>query len=149
MKILIGLVVCLLAAGQALPPKASPGALNPAVNQANLKSTVCTANWTKTVRPSAYFTNHLKAGQMMELGLKGKARAYEEDHRVPLEVGGNPTDPKNLWPEPWAPPYGARQKDRLENAVKRDLCSGKLTLDEARKVFLGDFWAEYKRRFEK
>ena len=150
MRILTGLVVCLMGLmGQALPPKATPGALNPAVAQGNLNKTVCVANWTKTVRPPASFMNKLKAAQMAALGLRGVAHDYEEDHRVPLEVGGNPTDPRNLWPEPWAHPYGAHEKDRLENAVKRDLCGGSLTLAQARAIFLGDFWTEYKRRFGK
>jgi len=43
-------------------------------------------------------------------------RDYEEDHLVPLEVGGNPHDPRNLWPEPLHGPWNARMKDRLENA---------------------------------
>lgn len=150
MKFCVCLVVCLVGLmGQTLPPKSTPGELNPDVTQATLKSTVCAANWTKTVRPSASFTDKLKLSQMAELGLKGKPHDYEEDHRVPLEIGGNPTDAKNLWPQPWAHPYGAHEKDRLENAVRKDLCAGKLTLAEARKIFLGDFWAEYRRRFAK
>ena len=143
----IALLISFTLAAQQLPPATTPGALNPAITQANIATTVCAANWTKTVRPSATFTDRLKQMQMRAQGLAGAASDYEEDHRVPLEIGGNPTDPANLWPQPWAGPFGAHQKDKLENAVKRDVCSGKLTLEQGRAIFLGDFWAEYKRRF--
>jgi hypothetical protein len=148
MRIFVAFAAISLSAQQ-LPPASTPGALNPAITQANIKTTVCAANWTKTVRPSATFTDRLKQMQMRAQGLPGAESDYEEDHRVPLEIGGNPTDPANLWPQPWAGPYGAHQKDKLENAVKRDVCAGKLTLDQGRTIFLGDFWAEYIRRFGK
>lgn len=132
---------------QSTPPSGAPGALNPGVTQANVAKTICKSGWTKTVRPPASFTNKLKLKQMADLGLAGTSKDYEEDHRVPLELGGNPTDEKNLWPEPWARPYGAHEKDRLENALKRDVCHGALSLTGARAVFLGDWWPEYKRRY--
>jgi len=54
------------------------------------------------------------------MGLTGQAANYEEDHFIPLEVGGNPEDPGNLWPEPWnlkigSSDYGAHTKDFLES----------------------------------
>lgn len=133
---------------QELPSKETPGALNPDVTQANIKKTVCNSGWTATVRPPASYTTHLKKTQMEALHLEGTAKDFEEDHRVPLELGGNPTDEKNLWPELWAHPYGAHEKDRLENAVKRDVCKGNLTLRHAQEIFLGNWWLEYKKRFE-
>lgn len=147
MRILL-LAISTLAFAQVLPPKATPGALNAQVTQANLKETACASGWTATVRPPASYTTKLKKEQMGALALIGTAKDFEEDHRVPLELGGNPTDPANLWPQPWARPYGAHEKDQLENAVKRDLCKGTLTLEQARNIFLGDFWKEYKKRFE-
>jgi hypothetical protein len=46
---------------------------------------------------------------------------YEEDHLIPLEDGGGPTDPRNLWPEPYNTHMGgvimgACQKDVVEAA---------------------------------
>lgn len=130
-------------------PQSSPGVLNTLVTQTNIKQTICFHGWTATVRPSAAYTNSLKVRQMAAGALKGKPHDYEEDHRVPLELGGSPTSALNLWPEPWAKSYGAHEKDRLENAVHRDVCSDRLTLEAGRKIFLGDWWVEYKRRFEK
>jgi hypothetical protein len=65
---------------------------------------------------------------MAELRLTGKAKDFEEDHFVPLEIGGNPTSPLNLWPEPWP---DARKKDVAENWLRKRVCGGKMTLREA------------------
>jgi len=143
--------------GQSLPPYWAKGALNPAVTQETIGATICKSGWSKTVRPPAAYTNRLKIEQLQRLLILVRLSAeggpspadYEEDHRVPLELGGAPRGEENLWPEPWARPYGAHEKDRLENALKRDVCKGKLSLAAAQAVFLGDWWAEYRRRFEK
>jgi hypothetical protein len=42
------------------------------------------------------------------------AREYELDHLIPLELGGDPLDPQNLWLQPWRGECNAKQKDRLE-----------------------------------
>ena len=47
---------------------------------------------------------------------------------IPLELGGNPTDPKNLWPELGPTP---NPKDSVEGKLKRLVCSNKMTLEEA------------------
>jgi hypothetical protein len=31
---------------------------------------------------------------------------FEEDHFIPLAVGGSPRSPKNLWPEPYEGKFG-------------------------------------------
>ena len=48
-----------------------------------------------------------------------------EDHIVPLEAGGHPTDPHNLFPQP---DVDAVVKDRDENQAHDDVCSGRKTL---------------------
>jgi len=71
---------------------------------------------------------------------------YEEDHLIPLEVGGNPTDPKNLWPEPRSTtPYNASKKDALENRLHEMVCSGQLPLDTARQAIASDWVAAYRQ----
>ena len=132
-----------------LPPSTTKGSLNPNVTQDNIQQTVCVSGWTKEIRPSSSYTTKLKIQQMKEMGLSGDPKDYEEDHLISLEIGGNPTDPANLWPQPWAGPYGAHQKDRLENALHKDVCSGKISLKEAQKVISEDWVKEYKKRFEK
>ena len=123
-------------------PKLTPGALNPAVTQENIKQTICKSGYTKTIRPPSSYTTNLKIKQMAERGLVGKAKDWEEDHRVPLIVGGDPKSPLNVWPEIWPE---ARLKDRLETYEGKQICAGRITLKEAQVIFLGDFWIEYDR----
>src|SRR5207244_4934442 len=115
---------------QILPKKSlTPGVINPAVKQSTIKSTICVSGWTKTVRPPVSFTNALKLKQMKQYGETGSPSAYEEDHFIPLELGGAPKNPKNLWPEPHAQ---SRKSDPLENRLKRQVCKHLMTLKKAR-----------------
>jgi hypothetical protein len=103
----------------------APGVINPAVTQANIAKTICVRGWTKTVRPPESYTTALKVAQMREYHLPGSTSDYQEDHLISLELGGSPTDPGNLWPEPYP---RAAAVDKLENDLNAQLCSGKLTL---------------------
>jgi len=82
---------------------------------------------------------------MRELGLPGVPGDYEEDHFISLELGGNPTDPRNLWPEPYSPKPGAREKDIVENYLHRQVCERKMTLVEAQKAITRDWYSIYLR----
>jgi len=63
----------------------TPGAVDPNVTQANIKQTICTAGYTRTVRPPESYTEPLKLQQIASLRLPGGASAYEEDHFIPLD----------------------------------------------------------------
>ncbi len=108
-------------------PVLTPGVLNPDVRQDTIGSTICAAGWTRTIRPPASYTSRLKLEQMRQYGLGGDPSGYQEDHLISLELGGHPTDPRNLWPEPL--PHAA-QVDGTENDLNREVCSGKITLAE-------------------
>ncbi len=106
-------------------PVKTPGAANPQVTQQNIKDNICSRQWsTKLIRPPAGYTSNLKRKQLREykdtvhqtrgelinpstgkvvttrcVAHSDNMACYEEDHLIPLEDGGNPTDPRNLWPE--------------------------------------------------
>ena len=106
----------------------TPGAANVNVTQDNIQQTICSSGYTKTIRPTAAFTNNLKAEQMSQYGYTDSIRAHEEDHLISLELGGSPDDPKNLWPEPHAAP---NPKDKVENYLHAAVCSGRISLHDA------------------
>jgi hypothetical protein len=108
----------------------TPGVLNPGVTQATIRSTICVRGWTSTVRPPVSYTNHLKQRQLAQYGLRGALSAFQEDHLVSLELGGSPTDARNLWPEPYP---RAAAVDRIENQLNHEVCTGALTLAEAQR----------------
>lgn len=115
----------------ALPdPKCTPGATNPVVTQQNIHSTICVAGWTRTVRPPVSYTSRLKRRQMIQYGFTDSIRDHEEDHLVALSLGGASRDPRNLWPQPGASP---NVKDRIEGALRANVCSGKLALRDAQR----------------
>jgi len=123
----------------------TPGVINPNVTQENINQTICVSGWTKTIRPPVSYTNNLKIKQMKELGLAGDPRDYKEDHHISLELGGHPTDPKNLWPEKWEGEWGAHKKDAIETRLKRMVCAGQITLAEAQNAIATDWIAAYKK----
>jgi hypothetical protein len=65
---------------------------------------------------------------MREYGAPGTASEYQEDHLISLELGGDPDDPRNLWPQPrpWAD-----RVDTTENELNDAVCSGRLGLAAA------------------
>jgi hypothetical protein len=108
----------------------TPGALNPDVTQATIRSTICVHGWTKTVRPPVEYTNDLKNKQMREYGEAGSTSAYQEDPLISLELGGAPTDHRNLWPEPYP---RAAAVDKIENELNTKVCSGAMSLADAQR----------------
>src|SRR6266851_4932585 len=129
-------------------PARTPGAINPDITQENIDETICNPRWsTKSIRPEASYTNRMKIEQIGEYGYSdSRLRDYEEDHFIPLELGGNPTDPKNLWPEPFEtsiPDGGAHAKDKVENYLHAEVCSGSLTLDQAQREISEDWYRVY------
>jgi len=106
----------------------TPGVVNPDVSQVTITSTICKEGWTRTIRPPTSYTNELKLRQLREYGERGPPSAYQEDHLISLELGGHPTDPRNLWPEPYP---RASEVDGMENDLNEQVCSGDLSLAEA------------------
>jgi hypothetical protein len=114
----------------------TPGATSAAVTQANIQKTICVSGYTATVRPTSAYTTALKTKQLATY-YKGNCTATtgcEEDHLISLEIGGNPTDEKNLWPEP-----NAQAKDTCENRLKKAVCSGAMTLKAAQVGIAGNW----------
>jgi hypothetical protein len=139
---LVALAVLLLAAAAFMPHSSTskgpyhadlprtPGVLNPDVTQANIASTICRHGWTRTIRPPTSYTNELKQRQMREYGVAGSPSDHQEDHLISLELGGHPTDARNLWPEPYP---RAAEVDSIENELNAKVCAGELSLDEAQR----------------
>jgi hypothetical protein len=124
----------------ALPdPACTPGAANPAVTQTNVASTICVAGYSARIRPPSSYTDSLKVQQMRAYGLTGTTADYEEDHLIPLEVGGDPRNPRNLWPEPRGGEPNAGEKNRLENFLHGQVCAGRMALVDAQHAIATDW----------
>lgn len=124
----------------------SPGAIDPHVTQENLHQTVCVKGYTKTVRPPMYYTNDLKKKQIAQYGYADtNPTHYEEDHVVALSIGGHPTDPRNLFPQPRNSEWGADKKDELELRLMNLVCRGEVPLAEAQNAMATNWIQAYKK----
>lgn len=126
----------------------TPGALNPNVTQATIGSTICHSGYTSSIRPPESVTGPEKQGSAAAYGYSGSFSTAEYDHLVPLELGGDPNDPANLWVEPNDDPNAAstyNSKDVLENRLNALVCSGQLTLVAAQEDVASDWAAAYQQ----
>lgn len=104
--------------------RCTPGAIRARATLA----TICSNGYSRRVRPPESYTEALKLTQMRAYHLPGRVREYEEDHLVPLSIGGAPRNPANLWPEPRYGPNNAGEKDELETWAARMACAGRIPL---------------------
>lgn len=120
---------CHALSGPRPDPTCTPGAIDPAVTQANIASTICKSGYTDTVRPSTSQTNRMKSAMYKAYGIPD-GTVSELDHLVSLELGGS-NDAANLWPEVGKLP---NPKDAVENALHKAVCGGKVTLAAAQQA---------------
>ena len=81
----------------------------------------------------------LKIAMMIRYGSAGNPSTYVLDQLVPVEDGGSPTAPENLWPilrQGWG---GALTQAVVANAVHAQICAGKVTVGQAAELFEGDW----------
>lgn len=105
-------------------PECTPGAIFPDAT----KDRICQSGYASSVRNvptsvknqvyASYGISHHTTGQ------------YEVDHLVSLELGGS-NDIANLWPEAASPVPGFHQKDKVENYLHDQVCSGTISLSQA------------------
>jgi hypothetical protein len=118
-------------------PNCTPGATNPAVTQATIQQTICTTGYTAKIRPLPSYTEPLKRRSIVDYGYADTNPSdYEFDHFIPLEVGGAPSNPQNLWAEPGRSP---NPKDAIENTLRRRVCTGVMTLADAQQRIMKDW----------
>lgn len=129
--------------------KLTPEATNPDITQANISQNICNTKWsTSSIRPSSSYTTKLKISQLANgYAVNGDTATadYEEDHLISLELGGNPTDPANLWPESYKTTPNAKDKDTVENWLHKQVCSGAMTLAEAQREIATNWYAVYQQ----
>ncbi|WP_327044778.1 hypothetical protein OG320_23945 [Microbispora sp. NBC_01189] len=123
-------------------PRCTPGTRNPAVTQATIRTTICSPGFDAKVRPVASYLSALKVRQIAEYGYTDRRPArYQEDHLIPLLLGGSPKSVKNLWPEPMWKVKGrsAADKNAVERRLWKAVCAGDVPLARAQKAIAKDW----------
>jgi hypothetical protein len=127
----------LAASGDTLPdPACTPGATNPKVTPDTLDDTICRTGYTKSIRPSRKITGVEKQANAAAYSYTGTLSGVEFDHLVPLQVGGDPNDPRNLWVEPGASP---NPKDAVESQLHDLVCARIVALASAQQAIADDW----------
>jgi hypothetical protein len=124
----------------------TPGSTNPQVSQATIGSTICRSGYTSAIRPPSSITGVEKVGSKAAYSYSGSSTTVEYDHLIPLELGGDPNDPANLWAEPNDNPLATsfnNAKDLLENRLNAMVCSGQMTLAAAQVAIATNWIAAY------
>lgn len=117
-------------------PNCTPGAVNPKVTPDTLQATICRTGYTKSIRPPKEITGAEKKANAAAYGYIGSLNDVEYDHLVPLELGGDPNDPRNLWVEPGASP---NPKDDVELQLHDLVCRGTVPLTVAQEAIATDW----------
>ncbi len=101
---------------------------------------VCTPGYAKSVRnvPTSV-KNQVYANYGIASHSLGQ---YEVDHFIPLELGGS-NDIANLWPEAASPQPGFHEKDKVENYLHDQVCSGAMDLTTAENEIATNWVAVY------
>jgi hypothetical protein len=90
---------------------------------------LCTGGYVKKTTPSAAVTNPIKASLLAESSFADRDPShYVLDQLIPIELGGAPTDARNLWLQTEAM---AAVKERDERRLRTELCAGRITLAAA------------------
>jgi hypothetical protein len=114
----------------------TPGDILPNVT----KEQVCTPGYASSVRN---VPQSEKNQVYAEYGITHHTTGeYEVDHLVSLELGGS-NDISNLWPEAASPKPGFHEKDKVENYLNSQVCSGAITLQQAQIEIATNWLAVY------
>ncbi len=133
--------------GEPLPdPKCTPGAVDAAVTNGDIRTTVCRkGGYTSSVRPPVSLTDTAKRRLMAAYGIPvSQMRNYELDHLIDLAAGGA-SDVRNLWPElnithmVSASTYVHNDKDAVESYTRTAICDGKVTVSAVQAAIATDW----------
>jgi len=104
------------------------------------KDQICQSGYSSTVRN---VPDSEKNQDYAEYGITSRSPGeYEVDHFISLELGGS-NDIANLWPEAAAPKPGFHEKDKVENYLHAQVCSGAMTLLEAQTAISSNWMDVY------
>ncbi|MCU1454479.1 MAG: hypothetical protein JWN46_2625 [Acidimicrobiales bacterium] len=141
-------------------PACTPGVVNPAVTESNIRTTICRSGWSRRQRAKYLPASGPRGSQ----ALKRKVAAYydppgvpatsEGDHVISIELGGDPAGGPNFaganfFDEPHdltgpdGQPAGSRVKDGFENALHRMVCAHQISLAEAQRQIATDWYGAF------
>ena len=106
------------------------------------KEEICISGYSSSVRN---VKESEKLAVYKEYGITHRVPGeYEIDHFISLELGGS-NDIANLFPEAAEPKPGFHEKDKVENSLHEQVCSGVLSLNEAQREIATDWYSVFEK----
>ena len=119
-------------------PKLTPGDTLPSTTKE-----ICVPGYAGQTRNVSAATKK-QVYQEYNLAYPQPAGSIEVDHLISLQLGGS-NDIKNLWPEKADPKPGFHEKDAVENYLHKQLCDGKMTLEQVQTDIRTDWYKVYEQ----
>ena len=129
--------------GGVLPPRETPGAVDPRITQANIDTTICQPGYAGAARPPYSVTGPLKHRLMQAQHPGEPLDEYELDHLIPISLGGAPLDQRDLWLQPRRGPANADAKNILAYVLWRLVCDHQVSLATAQRAISSDWTKAY------
>jgi hypothetical protein len=118
----------------------APGTLNAAVI-GHTAGTICDPRWLASTS-SSHLAPATRQRLVIEYQLPGPVITYVVAHVVPIEDGGSPTNPRNLYVLPLNGWGGERTKAVVAGKLHDEICAHRLTVAEAAKTLEGNWLAK-------
>lgn len=121
-------------------PDCAPGVVDAAV-RGHTAQTICSPGWLATttkVKPSVASLDQL----LIKYQLPGNPVTYVAAQVIPVEDGGSPTGPANLYPLPLNGYGGQRTRMLVADELHREICASKITVAQSAKLLEGDWLAD-------
>lgn len=132
------MITVLLVASPAIAYELPDARMTPGAVVSVTAAQVCAPGYARRARhPYDDAARAMSRAVRREYGVRGPG--YRVDHLVPIEVGGDPFDIRNLWPQPVSDSY---VKDERENAAHDRICSSRnpdATMREVQREFETDW----------
>ncbi len=137
------------------PPPLTAAAIEPKIKitpkitsknyQDNLPQTLCVGGQVSSAH-SSYFWGKPGKLQLCKFSyMETSSKNYEEIRLAPPSVGGNPSDPRNLWPQPQISAWDAAQKERRKFVTSRMVCTQEITLAEIQQAISANLIEVWKK----
>jgi hypothetical protein len=94
--------------------------------------------------PAEEIPVELKGRVLVRYGIGRYEVGYNIDHLIPPKLGGT-NSINNLWPQPLAGLWCWHRKNRLERRLRKLVCSGQLSLEQAQREIATDWISAYKK----
>ena len=119
----------------------TPGSVYENVTEEN----ICVPGYSQTVRHTTSAMKR-KVYEMYNIPVDER-KLFVLDHVISLQLGGRDAI-DNLFPQRKEPSPHSRDKDRIENFLKRSVCKGEMTLIEAQEQIREDWLDAYQDYLE-